>query len=463
MHDTAEKDSEKTAALADLATTLFDATKEIHQLPAKDRFLLETAALLHQRAPEEALARRMSGQPEEGQELLAAALARYHGEELPAAPAGAEQRARVLAALLRIAVALQGLSLNLVIASPGRLEIHVEGAEAELERVRAAAGTWSELYEEARLEVIAGPSRGDLSARLLGAPALRPDTPFDQAVRAVLDFFLAEMLEPPAMSPEEAIPFHRMVQGARRVFRMTSEQLDVTEVASIAKHLRWLSKTLRPVRQWHVLVLNVEGFLAFAEGQLAGVEALLETWREERAKATDDLQSALNSARYQEFAAAARALMRSKNAGIFGKGTPRQPLYCILPSMIWEHYQRLRALVLMAPRPILPDLRTIRGQARDLYHLLAQYQSVLGSSGTTCMRAVQGLEESLTFCADLHRTIDAANDYLEGGEKPTAGIRSLIDAQEADRDAWLERWPSLWKGITTARFRRALGRAVAEL
>jgi CHAD domain-containing protein len=462
MDDIREQDAKKVSVVADLATTLFDATEEIHLLPAKDRFLLETAALLHQQAPEEAIAHSMSGQPEEGQELLAAALARYHGDELPAAPPGTEQRARALAALLRIAVALQTLPLDLVIASPDRIEIHVEGPDVELERVRAATGLWSELYG-GQVEVVAGPPRHDLSARLLGAPALRPETPFDQAVRVVLDFYLEKILEARAVSPEEVIPLHRTVQGARRVFRMMSEQLDVTEVASIPKHLRWLSKTLRPARQWHALVLNVEGYLASTEGQLTGVEALLQRWRVERAKATDEAQRALNSARYQEFVAAARELMRSRNAGIFGKRTPRQPLYCVLPSMIWDHYQRLRALGLTLEPPTTPGLRAIRAEARDLYHLLAQYQSVLGSSGAVCMRAVQGLEESLTFYTDLHRTISAANDYLKGGEEPVAHIRALIDAQKADRDAWLERWPSLWKTITTPRFRRSLGRAVAEL
>jgi CHAD domain-containing protein len=212
-----------------------------------------------------------------------------------------------------------------------------------------------------------------------------------------------------------------------------------------------------------VLVLNVEDYLASTEGQLAGVEALLESWRIERARATDEAQSALGSARYQEFANAAKELMRSKNAGIFGKRTPRQPLYCVLPSMIWEHYQQLRALGLMPQPPTMPTLRTIRGQARDLYYLLAQYQSVLGSSGTTCMRFVQGLEESLTFYADLYRAISAASDYLKDSEEPAAGIRALIDTLKADRETWLERWPGLWKTITAPRFRRNLGRAVAEL
>jgi hypothetical protein len=462
MDDIRERDSDNAEVVADLATTLFDATEEIHQLPAQDRFLLETAALLHQRPPEEALAHPLSGQPEDTRELLAATLAHYRGLELPAAPAGAEARARALAALLRIAVALQALPLDLVIASPDRLQIHVEGTEAQLARVQEAAGPWSELYGSP-VAIVAGPPRHDLSARLLGAPGLRPEMPFDQASRIVLDFYLGEVLEMRALSPEELVLLHRAVQGARRVFRTMSEQLDVTEVASIPKHLRWLSKTLRPVRQWHALVLNVESYLASTQGQLGGAEALLERWRVERARTTGEAQSALHSARYQEFAAATRVLMRSRNAGIFGKRTPRQPLYCIVPSMIWDYYQQLRALGFTPQPPPTSNLRAIRAQARDLYHLLAQYQSVLGPTGAVCMRAVQGLEESLTFYADLHRTISAADDFLQSGEKPVAGIRALIDAHEADCNIWLDRWPGLWKTVTAPRFRRSLGRAVAEL
>ena len=463
MDDNREQEGERADVIAGLATTLFDATEEIHQLPAEDRFLLETAARHYELTPEEVLAKVGPDESEEAAQLLAATVARFHDQGEPAAPAGAEQRARALAALLRMAAALRTMSLHLVIASPGRLEIHVEGSEAKLNGVRTAAGLWSELYGGA-VQVVAGPVRDDLSARLLGAPALQPEMPFDQAVRAILDYYLGEILEWRALSPEEVAPLHRTILGARRVFRMMGEQLDVTQVASIPKHLRWLSKTVRPVRQWHALVLNLESYLAETEGQLAGVEALLEEWRAERAKATDEALRAVHSARYQEFGAATQSLMRSRDAGIFGKGTPRQPLCCVLPGMIWDYYQRLRALGLTAQPPTTQVLRPIRGQARDLYHLLAQTQSVLGPSGTTSMRAVQGLDESLTFFADLQRTISAANDHLKGAhEGPVAGIRALIDARKADRDAWLERWPSLWRTVTSVRFRRSLGRAVAEL
>lgn len=458
-----EQEGKQAEVVAELATTLFDATEEIHRLSAKDRSLLETAVLLHPWATEDTLTGAVSERSEEEQGMLAAILGRYRGDELPAAPHGAEPRVLTLAALLRIAAALQTRSLDLVIASPERLEIHVEGQEAQLEKVRTALGLWSELYSGA-VQVVTGPVRRDLSARLSGAPELRPEMPFDQAVRAVLDFYLREILESRVISPEEVIPLHRTIQGARRVFRMMGEQLDVTETASIPKHLRWLSKTVRPVRQWHALVLNVESYLAETEGKLAGVEALLQMWRLERAKATDEALSALNSVRHQQFAAATQDLMQSKTGGIFGKGTPRQPLNCVLPSMIWDQYQQLRVLGLTPQPPTVQVLRAVRGQARDLYHLLAQYRSLLGPSGATSMRAVQGLEESLTFCADLHRTISTANKQVKGGtEAPVAGIRALIDAQKADRNAWLERWPSVWKTVTTLRFRRSLGRAVAEL
>ena len=463
MDGNREQENKQAEVVADLATILFDTTEEIHQLPADDRLLLETAALLHQLTPEEALTEMRSEGSLGVPELVAATLARLRGEELPAAPASTEQRARALAALLRMAVALRTLPLNLVIASSERLEIYAEGQEAELEGVRTAAGLWSELYGGA-VQIVAGPVRHDLSARLLGAPTLQPDMPFDQAVRAILDFYLGEILEWRALSPEEVVPLHRTIQGARRVFRMMSEQLDVTEVASIPKNLRWLSRTVRPVRQWHALGLNLESFLVETEGQLAGAEALLEKWRVELANATNEALRALHSARYQEFAAATQDLMRSRNAGIFGKGTPRQPLHCVLPSMIWDQYQQLRAVGLAPQPPTVQLLRAVRGQARDLYHLLAQYQSVLGPSGATSMRTVQGLEESLTFFADLQRTISTANEHLrEAKEGPVAGIRSFIDAQKPDRDTWLERWPSLWKTVTSLRFRRSLGRAVAEL
>jgi CHAD domain-containing protein len=456
------QESEQAELVADLATTLFDATGEIHASPASDRFVLETAALLGGHLTKEA-PEPMAGQPAEVQRLLAATLAHYHGDEPPVGDPAEEGRARTLAALLRIAAALRTLSLDLVIASPDRLELYVQGPDIALGQVQEATDLWSELYGQP-VQVVAGPARHELSARLLGAPALRSEMPFDLAVRAVLDYYLGQTLESRATSPDEVLALHRTIQGARRVFRMMSEQLDVTEVASIPKHLRWLSKTVRPVRQWHAIILNAEGYLETTEGRLEGVEALLQTWHGERAQAMDEAQRALNSARYRELETATGILMRSRTAGIFGKGTPRQPLYCVLPSMIWEYYQRLRALEPTTQPPTTRILRAIRGQARDLYQLMAQYQSVLGPSGATSVRSVQGLEESLTFFADLHRTIRAANDYLKDDkEMPVAGVRAFIDALKSDRETWLGRWPRAWKSVTSLRFRRSLGRAVAEL
>jgi hypothetical protein len=462
MDEIREKANEPAQVVAEVATTLFDATQEIHQLPAQDRFALETAALLHRESPNAVRLHPDSGQSDEARMLVAATLARYRGDELPAAPDEQDHRVAALGALLRIAVALQNLPLDLIIAGPERLEIHAQGDETELEAVQTAAALWRELYGQ--VQVTPGPVRHDLSARLLGAPAVQAGTPFDQAVRAIVDFYLGEILEWRAQAPEEVIPLHRTVQGARRVFRMTGEQLDVTQVASIPKHLRWLSKSVRPVRQWHAMILNAESYLAETDGPLPGLEALVQDWRVQRAQATDEASSALNSDRYREFAAATRQLMRSRNAGIFGKGTPRQPLYCVLPSMLWEQYQRLRASGLTPEPPTNQDLRSIRGEARDLYYLLAQYQSVLGPSGATCMRAVLGLEESLTFYLDMHRTIRAAKDCLEDADAgPMADVHGLIEALQADREAWLGHWPGLWKTVTSPRFRQSLGRAVAAL
>ena len=46
---------------------------------------------------------------------------------------GQDQRAASLGALLRIAVALQNLPLDLIIAGPERLEIYAQGDETDLQ------------------------------------------------------------------------------------------------------------------------------------------------------------------------------------------------------------------------------------------------------------------------------------------------------------------------------------------
>ncbi|MCK4831315.1 MAG: CHAD domain-containing protein [Anaerolineales bacterium] len=308
-------------------------------------------------------------------------------------------------------------------------------------------------------------------ASIPAAPAITSDLPFDQAVRAILIFYLEKVQSIPAgpkafCAPDEISDLLLTIRAARHVFRAMGEQFDVTDVASIPQHLRWMSKSTRPLWRLHSLTLQAEDHLASAEGDTAGLEEMLHDWTIRRSSARAELLAALGSRRYQDFVKAALKFARTENAGIFGKTAARRQLRFIIPSLIWEQYQQLRLLEddLESPKGRL--LRDMRRQARSLYHFLAHFRATLGPAATNCLDSLQALDTHLTHLNLAGLAKQRSREYLaagEGTESPVEGIEQFIAAKRKEREELKVRLPYFWAPLVSLRFRRDLGQAVAEL
>ncbi len=303
-------------------------------------------------------------------------------------------------------------------------------------------------------------------ASVPAAPAVTSDLPFDQAVRAILIFYLEQVQSIPSHPPGEIGDLLRTIRSARHVFRAMGEQFDVTDVASIPRHLRWMSKSSQSLWRLHSLTLQVKDHLASAEGDTAGLEEMLHDWTIRRSSARAELLAALGSKRYQDFGKAALKFARTENAGIFGKTAARRQLRFIIPSLIWEQYQQLRLLGddLESPKGRL--LRDVRRQARNLYHFLTHFRATLGPAATDCLDSLQALDEHLTHFSLVGLAKQQGREYLaagEGTESPVEGIEQFIAAKRKEREDLMGRLPDLWAPLVSLRFRRDLGQAVAEL
>lgn len=315
------------------------------------------------------------------------------------------------------------------------------------------------------------PDLHDPPASLPAAPAVTSDLPFDQAVRTILIFYLEQVQSIPACpkelgAPDKISDLLRTIRAARHVFRAMGEQFDVTDVASIPKHLRWMSKSSRSLWRLHSLTLQAEDHLASAEGETAGLEEMLHDWTIQRSSARAELLAALGSKRYQDFVKAALKFARTESAGIFGKTAARHQLRFIIPSLIWEQYQQLRLLEDGLESPKGKLLRDMRRQARSLHHFLAHFQAPLGPAATNCLDSLHALDEHLTHYSLAGLAMERSREYLaagEGTERPVEGVGQFIAAKIMEREDLVGRLPDFWAVVVSSRFRRDLDQAVAEL
>ena len=308
-------------------------------------------------------------------------------------------------------------------------------------------------------------------ASLPSEPTVTSDLPFDQAVRAILIFYLDKVQSIPAGpkefgAPDEISDLLDTIRAARHVFRAMGEQFDVTDVASIPQHLRWMSKSSRSLWRLHSLTLQAEDHLASAEGDTAGLEEMLHDWTVRRSSARAELLAALGSKRYQNFVKAALKFARTENAGIFGKTAARRQLRFIIPGLIWGQYEQLRLLEgdLESPKGRL--LRNMRRQARSLGHFLAHFRATLGPAAADCLDSLHALDEHFTHFSLAGLAKQQSREYLaagEGTESPVEGIGQFIAAKRKEREELRVRLPDLWAPLVSLRFRRDLGQAVAEL
>ena len=311
---------------------------------------------------------------------------------------------------------------------------------------------------------------GQGDAQLRAFAAVEPDTPLDRALRSILIFYLEQIQQLAAAmlkagTVDEVAQLQRVIRGGRHLFRSMPEQFDVTDVVSIPRQLRWLSKNCRSPRRWHAMSLQVERYLSSDEGRSTGVEDFWQAMQDEVGKVRDELMLALSSRRYHRFIAAVQEFVRTKDAGIFGRTTARSKLGQVLPSLIWDQYRELLSFNKDLSAPKRKILRELRRRVRSFSHLLAHFQAVLESSRADCLFSLLDVDEFLTYYLDVGQVIDFADSFLkaEGQQRTFKGVKAFAATKRAEQEQLRARLPSIWESVGSQRFRTDLEQALAEL
>ncbi|MBN1315045.1 MAG: hypothetical protein JXA42_06240 [Anaerolineales bacterium] len=306
-----------------------------------------------------------------------------------------------------------------------------------------------------------------LPPALTRAPILDFTTPYEQAVKIILVFYLEQIQQITGRIKQEVTAdditiLQYYIRSARRVLNNMGEQLDVTDLSPIPTDLRWLSKCNRTLLEWYKLIDQAEKFLSEFDRDNKGVNFLLQEWDAERKKSYDDLLCQINSRRYERFEKAAKRMCQTDRAGIFAKKATRQKLCYVLPSMVWEQYQLLCILKDNLESPKRKQIRQIARQTRNFYHLLAHFKTVLGEPGARCIEYIFPVEQffrkydSLSLAAIKTRELAANMDKAEYH----SSLKAFLDAKKDEKKALAGQLPALFRVITSNQFRSDLGQAV---
>jgi CHAD domain-containing protein len=512
MLDTYRVDLAHARHVADLALTLFDGTRSLHELNQRARRLLELGALLHNVGlnidqPTHHLVGRDIvlddgfANLEPGERAIIACLVAFHRKKVRPQEEPTFLRLRKkdqttvlrLAALLRIADGLdysgsqrtrieqcevRGAEVALTIAGPDSEE---DGARAhkKSDLLRKALSTTVVItiepgsLEEAAPEDEATPE--EEAAPVEDVPPLASSfSPVADTSRRILRANFQKLLEHERVAVADKDPegVHQMRVATRRmraVLQIVADAAPKARVRHFRKELQRVAKALSGVRDCDVLLEQAEAYRASLaepeEETQAGMAPLVEALKRERATARASMLAFLNGERYatfkQEFAAFVTDSPRGWDADV--------RLRDMLGSSIWQRYEALRGRIDVleaagdAHSVDLEDLHQARILGKRLRYVLEVADDVLEPK--TVNKAVKPLKELQEHLGALQDMAVEA-DYVRGlgtkiAERPI--LAGYVASREEERTRLLDAVPRYWQRMGNKTYRRALAELLVSL
>ncbi len=353
-----------------------------------------------------------------------------------------------------------------------------EGAARAAGRPRAGRG--SQRAEPA--QAAGEPARqagSEAAERLLlsvgKTPGVAADDPVAEAGRKVLRFHLARMLaaEAGTRSGENPEDLHKMRVATRRMraaWRVFGDGFRRGRVRRSVGGLRTLAGNLGGVRDLDVLIDLLEAHAAGLDPAARdALRPLVDAWRAERDRARTALLRYLDSAAYRKFVEEQLAFVEDVGRDVIPAGpTDPRRVRDTAPSRLWTAYEGVRAYDAVLRWADLATIHQLRIAGKRLRYAIEFFREPLGPDVALLIERVTALQDHLGLLHDADvaaglarsflversaalspASVDAVGRYLGDRERETARLRRTIGPT--------------WRRVTSIEFRRALGRAVAQL
>lgn len=481
--------------VANLADLLYERLQPLLQLTEEQRSLLHVAALLHDigattdRAERHIVGRDIilhqpiAGLDEEGQRIVAAAVYLHRKRITPkrleqAFPhplsERARQRALGIAALLRVAVALddsntQSTQIQAVELLDKRVRLLLTGpyAAEDAAQARKRADLWNELFGvtlecQAELPQAEGPAgRADIPAK--DRIGLLPGDTMREMAGKVLRFHFDRMLrhEAGARLGEDPEALHDMRVATRRLrsaMALFRAYLSPRYLWPCTSGLRELGHVLGAVRDMDVALERAQAYLSSRPAEEKdSLKGLVGSWRSQREEAHRQMLAYLDSPAYSDLLSTFREMLQDL------RRAPHAPMEDHLATEIAPRLLYVRWHVVRAYDPILEDapielLHALRIDCKHLRYALEFARELLPARAALVIPEVVALQDHLGALHDAAVTIHMLDELLPtAAEADRPGISAYRQACYLELTHLRGTFPVAWERFSQSKPQRELG------
>jgi CHAD domain-containing protein len=358
-------------------------------------------------------------------------------------------------------------------APPELLSGKMKGRAADagdVEPADAAASEPPSLPAEAPPAVQVGPKPGP---RTIGVVA---EDSLPEAARKVLQFHFSKMQrrEAGTRTGADAEDLHDMRVATRRMraaWRVFDGAFKASKTKKLRRHLERLADRLGAVRDLDVLIEGLEAYgIALDEDERPGLDPVFSVWRRQRAAARTQLIGELDSDRYATFVKEMDAFLEAGANAAAAIATPTAPhrVRDRAASQLWAAYEAVRAYEPVFTWADVETLHELRIAVKWLRYTLEFFGETLGPDFARLLARVVALQDYLGSLHDADVATKLARDLLVARAGQLSKLETdVIGAYLRSRERELARrrrgLGPVWRAVTGAPFRRAMGRATAAL
>jgi CHAD domain-containing protein len=261
------------------------------------------------------------------------------------------------------------------------------------------------------------------------------------------------------------------IRRARAAGRLFGQYFRKRDLRPHLRGLKTLGQALGAARDLDVALENVRHFREqLPKGKRKGVKVLQAELVRQRRTAHTALMKHLDSRDHAEFVERFSRFCRTPGAGVLTEAsnpsevTPYQVRH-VLPSMIMERFEHIRAYEVLFERPTPPDIATLhalRIEFKYLRYSLEFVRHLLGKRGETLIAQLKIVQDELGALNDA----DVERKRLLDWQRRLSG-HDIVETRLADLEqtsaALIERIPARFAQFVDQRNRKRLGEAIARL
>ncbi|MSP13003.1 MAG: CHAD domain-containing protein [Chloroflexi bacterium] len=303
-------------------------------------------------------------------------------------------------------------------------------------------------------------------------PGLESTDSLAQAASKLLRYYMEELEKAEKdlddEVSEETIHQARVsVRRLRSLMRLLPEVFKSQKAQRTQRQLQRFARLLGVVRDLDVGLLNAEKFSqTLVECEKETFPPLFEIWRIERRAALSNLNKYLDSKRHRQLLRNLRTLADNDPPEPLSSPTPWQLRY-LLPPLLWTQYTRIWAYDTVMTDISEDTLHELRIEAKRLRYAFEFFYELLAPEGDKLRELIIALQNHLGELQDTRVTISEIRHYLEKRAalpgSTADGILTYLQDRMDEQKNLKQGFPNLWQEVPRPRFRRTLGKALAQL